>query len=222
MPAPTTRTSAARLSMLATDAQIPGALLQSWVSSIAEESFNRVTVDGDTSTNDSFVMLATGQSELSITSDTSVGAAELKAALTEMAQQLAQALIRDGEGATKFISVKIEQARDMNEAKAIAYAIAHSPLVKTAFFASDPNLGRILCAIGYAGVGDLDVETFPTLLMADAQGTRFFGPLTPQAHTLSRLLDSLQSASLQAVPHSPATRQMLQALRVAPDHWIPA
>ena len=149
---------ATMLSMLATDAKIPGALLQSWVSSIAEESFNRVTVDGDTSTNDSFVMLATGQSELSITSDTSVGAAELKAALTEMAQQLAQALIRDGEGATKFISVKIEQARDMNEAKAVAYAIAHSPLVKTAFFASDPNLGRILCAIGYAGVSDLDVE----------------------------------------------------------------
>lgn len=149
---------ATMLSMLATDANIPGALLQSWVSSIAEQSFNRVTVDGDTSTNDSFVMLATGQSRLSITSDTSDGAAELKAALTEIAQQLAQALIRDGEGATKFISIKIEQARDMNEAKAIAYAIAHSPLVKTAFFASDPNLGRILCAIGYAGVSDLDVE----------------------------------------------------------------
>jgi glutamate N-acetyltransferase / amino-acid N-acetyltransferase len=149
---------ATMLSMLATDAKIPGALLQTWVSAIAEQSFNRVTVDGDTSTNDSFVMLATGQSGLSIGSETSPGASELKAALTEIAQELAQALIRDGEGATKFISVKVEQAKDMNEAKAIAYAIAHSPLVKTAFFASDPNLGRILCAIGYAGVSDLEVE----------------------------------------------------------------
>ena len=149
---------ATMLSMLATDAGIPAALLQSWVGSIAEQSFNRVTVDGDTSTNDSFVMLATGQSSFAISSESSAGALELKTVLTEIAQELAQALIRDGEGATKFISIKIEQAKDMNEAKAIAYAIAHSPLVKTAFFASDPNLGRILCAIGYAGVGDLDVE----------------------------------------------------------------
>jgi glutamate N-acetyltransferase / amino-acid N-acetyltransferase len=155
---------ATMLSMLATDAKIPGPLLQSWVSAIAEQSFNRVTVDGDTSTNDSFVMLATGQSGFEINSEGSPGAAELKAALTDIARQLAQALIRDGEGATKFISIQVEQARNMDEAKAIAYSIAHSPLVKTAFFASDPNLGRILCAIGYAGVSDLDVENLDLYL----------------------------------------------------------
>jgi glutamate N-acetyltransferase / amino-acid N-acetyltransferase len=155
---------ATMLSVLATDAQIPGAMLKAWVSEIAEQSFNRVTVDGDTSTNDSFVLVATGQGSFDLAGATPEAATQFKQVLTEVAQALAQALIRDGEGATKFISVKIEQARSMDEAKAVAYAIAHSPLVKTAFFASDPNLGRILCAIGYAGVADLDVASLDLFL----------------------------------------------------------
>ena len=149
---------ATMLGFLATDAQVAQPLLDRWVREIADQSFNRVTVDGDTSTNDSFILIATGASAARIERDTDPGAAELLAALTATAQRLAQAIVRDGEGATKFITIRVEAARDAAEAAAVAYAIAHSPLVKTAFFASDPNLGRILAAVGYAGVADLDVD----------------------------------------------------------------
>ena len=174
---------ATMLSLLATDAGIAPALLNTWVKEIAEKSFNRVTVDGDTSTNDSFVMVATQRAGVVIEAEASAGAKELKLALTEVAQLLAQALIRDGEGATKFISIQVDQARSMDEAKLIAYAIAHSPLVKTAFFASDPNLGRILCAIGYAGVSDLDVDNLDLYLddvLVASKGGRHPGYLEEQ------------------------------------------
>ncbi|MBN9429838.1 MAG: bifunctional glutamate N-acetyltransferase/amino-acid acetyltransferase ArgJ [Burkholderiales bacterium] len=148
---------ATMLGFIATDAAIAQPLLQRWVREIADLSFNRVTVDGDTSTNDSLVLFATGNSGVTI-ANASSEAAVLRAALIDVAQQLAQALVRDGEGATKFITIDVERARSAEEAAAVAYAIAHSPLVKTAFFASDPNLGRILAAIGYAGIDDLDVD----------------------------------------------------------------
>jgi glutamate N-acetyltransferase/amino-acid N-acetyltransferase len=147
---------ATMLGFVATDAAIAPALLQRWVREAADASFNRITVDGDTSTNDSFVLVASGAAGLRVQADTDPGAAELKALIVEVARELAQAIVRDGEGATKFITVRVEGARDEAEASAVAYAIAHSPLVKTAFFASDPNLGRILCAVGYAGIDDLD------------------------------------------------------------------
>jgi glutamate N-acetyltransferase/amino-acid N-acetyltransferase len=149
---------ATMLAFVATDAAVPAALLQRWVREAADASFNRVTVDGDTSTNDSFVLVATGAGALRVDDDASPGAAELRAMIADVARTLAQAVVRDGEGATKFISVVVERAASADEAAAVAYAIAHSPLVKTAFFASDPNLGRILCAIGYAGIDDLDVD----------------------------------------------------------------
>jgi glutamate N-acetyltransferase/amino-acid N-acetyltransferase len=149
---------ATMLGYMATDAAIAQPLLERWVREIADLSFNRVTVDGDTSTNDSLVMVASGASGASVSSESDPGAAELKAALLAVAQKLAQALVRDGEGATKFITIEVRQAASDAEAAAVGYAIAHSPLVKTAFFASDPNLGRILAAIGYSGVADLDVD----------------------------------------------------------------
>jgi glutamate N-acetyltransferase/amino-acid N-acetyltransferase len=149
---------ATMLGFVATDAAIAPALLQRWVQEAADESFNRITVDGDTSTNDSFVLVATGAGALRIADEASPEAAELLALITAVARDLATAIVRDGEGATKFITVRIEGARSESEAAAVAYAIAHSPLVKTAFFASDPNLGRILAAIGYAGVDDLEVD----------------------------------------------------------------
>ncbi len=149
---------ATMLGFVATDATVPAALLARWVREAADASFNRITIDGDTSTNDSFVLIATGAGALVIESDTSPGATELKAMIVAVARDLAQAIVRDGEGATKFITITVETARDLAEAAAVAYAIAHSPLVKTAFFASDPNLGRILAAIGYAGIADLDVD----------------------------------------------------------------
>ena len=152
---------ATMLGFLATDAAVSQPLLERWVREIADQSFNRVTVDGDTSTNDSFILIASG---VSIEHATDPGAAELLAALTATAQQLAQAIVRDGEGATKFITIRVEAARSEAEAAAVAYAIAHSPLVKTAFFASDPNLGRILAAVGYAGVTDLDVNAVDLFL----------------------------------------------------------
>ncbi len=150
---------ATMLGFVATDAAIAPALVQQLVTDVADVSFNCVTVDGDTSTNDSFVLIATGQAGNAEVGD-AAGAdyAALKAALAEVAIELAQAMARDGEGATKFMTVSVEGGRDRAECKQIAYAIARSPLVKTAFFASDPNLGRILAAIGYAGVNDLDVD----------------------------------------------------------------
>ncbi|HEX7454622.1 MAG TPA: bifunctional glutamate N-acetyltransferase/amino-acid acetyltransferase ArgJ [Gallionella sp.] len=149
---------ATMLGYIATDAGITQPLLQRLVTVVANRSFNCITVDGDTSTNDSLMLIATGKSALPEVSQVDSHAyGMLLEAISEIAIYLAQAIVRDGEGATKFITVKIEGGRSEDECKKIGYAIAHSPLVKTAFFASDPNLGRILAAIGYAGVDDLDV-----------------------------------------------------------------
>ena len=148
---------ATMLGFLATDACIAPELLRPLVRELADQSFNRVTIDGDTSTNDSFVLMATHKARHApITSLDSAEGRVLKAALLEVAQKLAQAIVRDGEGATKFITVRVEGGQTGEECRQVAYAIAHSPLVKTAFFASDPNLGRILAAVGYAGIADLD------------------------------------------------------------------
>src|SRR5262249_38734546 len=129
------------------------AALNRMVKAVADRSFNCVTVDGDTSTNDSFVLISSG---VGVRPGNEKDASILERAILEVAQQLAQAIIRDGEGATKFVTVKVEKGRSEAECRRVAYAIAHSPLVKTALFASDPNLGRILCAVGYGGIGDLD------------------------------------------------------------------
>ena len=148
---------ATMLGFMATDACIAPDLMAGLAHDLAESSFNRITVDGDTSTNDSFVVVATHQAgHAPIRSWESADAQALRAALMEVARWLAQAIVRDGEGATKFITVRVEGGRDAQECRQAAYAIAHSPLVKTAFFASDPNLGRILAAVGYAGIADLD------------------------------------------------------------------
>ena len=148
---------ATMLGFLATDANVAPALLQGLVTDAANASFNRITIDGDTSTNDSFVLIATRRAQhADITDLHSADALTLRAAIVAVSQKLAQAIVRDGEGATKFISVTIEGGRTEAECALAAYAIAHSPLVKTAFFASDPNLGRILAAVGYAGIDDLD------------------------------------------------------------------
>jgi glutamate N-acetyltransferase/amino-acid N-acetyltransferase len=148
---------ATMLGFVATDAAIAPALIGALTKAAADRSFNRITIDGDTSTNDSFVVIATGGSGAPrIESAGDPACAMVAAAIEAVALQLAQAIVRDGEGATKFIEVRVEQARTEEEAARIAYAVAHSPLVKTAFFASDPNLGRILAAVGYAGVDDLD------------------------------------------------------------------
>lgn len=148
---------ATMLGFLATDAAIDPALLPALAKELADGSFNRVTIDGDTSTNDSFIVVATHQAGNDrITDWSSSDAQALKAALLEVARLLAQAIVRDGEGATKFISVQVDGGKTEEECRLVAYSIAHSPLVKTAFFASDPNLGRILAAVGYAGIADLD------------------------------------------------------------------
>lgn len=149
---------ATMLGFIATDAAVPQSLLQAIVKEVADVSFNSITIDGDTSTNDSFILVATGQSGVDIAERDTPVFAQLYQALREVAEQLAQAIVRDGEGATKFMTVKVEGGKTIEECKAIGYAIGRSPLVKTAFFASDPNLGRILAAIGYAGIEDLDVE----------------------------------------------------------------
>ncbi|MEN9631094.1 MAG: hypothetical protein RJA10_4322 [Pseudomonadota bacterium] len=148
---------ATMLGFVATDAVIDPALLQPLVKQAADVSFNRITIDGDTSTNDSFLLIATQRAgHAPITSLSSGEGQALAAAVIDVSRQLAQAIVRDGEGATKFITVRVEGGRTEDECKLVAYAIAHSPLVKTAFFASDPNLGRILAAVGYAGIADLD------------------------------------------------------------------
>ncbi len=149
---------ATMLGFLATDAGIAQPLLDALVKEAADQSFNCITVDGDTSTNDSFVMIASGQSGACFASEADAGWAAVKAAIIAVSVELAQAIVRDGEGATKFITVAVQGGRDAEECRKVGYAIGHSPLVKTAFFASDPNLGRILAAIGYAGIGDLDVD----------------------------------------------------------------
>jgi glutamate N-acetyltransferase/amino-acid N-acetyltransferase len=148
---------ATMLGFLATDACVAQGLMAQLATELAEGSFNRVTVDGDTSTNDSFVVMATNRAKHArITSLDSADGQALKAAMLDIARRLAQAIVRDGEGATKFITVQVEGGKSAAECRLVAYAIAHSPLVKTAFFASDPNLGRILAAVGYAGIADLD------------------------------------------------------------------
>ncbi len=149
---------ATMLGFLATDAGIAQPLLEKLVKEAADASFNCITVDGDTSTNDSYVMIATGQSGASFAAETDAGWAEVKAAIIAVSVELAQAIVRDGEGATKFITVAVQGGKDIEECRKVGYAIGHSPLVKTAFFASDPNLGRILAAVGYAGITDLDVD----------------------------------------------------------------
>jgi len=148
---------ATMLGFMATDAAIAPGLMKSLAHELAEASFNRISIDGDTSTNDSFVVIASGKAATTeISHWDSDSARLLKQALLDVARWLAQAIVRDGEGATKFITVSIEGGRDTAECRQVAYAIAHSPLVKTAFFASDPNLGRILAAVGYAGIADLE------------------------------------------------------------------
>ncbi|HTQ74656.1 MAG TPA: bifunctional glutamate N-acetyltransferase/amino-acid acetyltransferase ArgJ [Burkholderiales bacterium] len=141
---------ATMLGFVATDAALSQAALEGVVAEAAAGSFNRISVDGDTSTNDSFILLATGAAGR-------CDRALLREAVLEVSQGLAQAIVRDGEGATKFITVRVEKGRNESECASVAYAIAHSPLVKTAFFASDPNLGRLLAAIGNSGVRGLDV-----------------------------------------------------------------
>lgn len=156
---------ATMLGFIATDAAIAPALLTPLLQGVADVSFNSITVDGDTSTNDSFMLLATGAAgNAEMTAADSADFADFRAALTSLAIELAQAIVRDGEGATKFMTIAVEAGRSVAECKAIAYAIAKSPLVKTAFFASDPNLGRILAAIGYAGIDDLDVDVLDLYL----------------------------------------------------------
>jgi len=156
---------ATMLSYLATDAALSQPLLQQMVRYAADNSFNQITVDGDTSTNDAFVLIATGRAgNVEIVDKQSSEFSALQEAVTEVAVLLAKAIVRDGEGATKFITVKVEGGRTLDECVKIAYAIAHSPLVKTAFFASDPNLGRILAAVGYAGIDDLDVRSLQLYL----------------------------------------------------------
>ncbi len=148
---------ATMLGFMASDACVSQALMSQLARELAEGSFNRVTVDGDTSTNDSFVLVATNQAKhAQIRSLDSEDGKALRAAMLDIAKKLAQAIVRDGEGATKFITIQVEGGNTSEECRKVAYAIAHSPLVKTAFFASDPNLGRILAAVGYAGIDDLD------------------------------------------------------------------
>ena len=149
---------ATMLGFVATDAGIAQPMLDKLVKEAADASFNCITVDGDTSTNDSFVMIATGQSGASFASEADAGWTEVRAAIVAVAVELAQAIVRDGEGATKFITVAVQGGKTVEECRQVGYAIGHSPLVKTAFFASDPNLGRILAAVGYAGIADLDVD----------------------------------------------------------------
>jgi len=149
---------ATMLGFIGTDAQVPSQLLQELTQEIADLSFNAISIDGDTSTNDSFIVMATGKSGLVIENRQSPGFTEFRAMLLETAQQLAQQIVRDGEGATKLMTVHVKGGKSLHECKLVGEAISHSPLVKTAFFASDPNLGRILAAIGYAGITDLDVS----------------------------------------------------------------
>ncbi len=162
---------ATMLGFMGTDAGVAPELLAATLKTVADESFNAITVDGDTSTNDSFVAIATGKSSVQFTTGQEAGWAEFVAAFTALAQELAQAIVRDGEGATKLITVAVSGGKTREECRAVAYAVGHSPLVKTAFFASDPNLGRILAAIGYAGIADLDVDKIRVWLASQAGET---------------------------------------------------
>ena len=155
---------ATMLSFIATDASINQILLDKLLKEVTEESFNCITVDGDTSTNDSFILIATGKAEHIEINQEDQSYKALRDAIREVAIELAQAIVRDGEGATKFITIQVESGRDDAECRKVGFAIAHSPLIKTAFFASDPNLGRILAAIGYAGVDSLDITKIQLFL----------------------------------------------------------
>lgn len=165
---------ATMLGFVVTDAGVADTLLQQLVKDAADESFNAITIDGDTSTNDSFVAAATNTTGLFFQSETDSGWPEFRAAFISLCRELAQLIVRDGEGATKFITIAVKGALSQAEAKQVGYSIAHSPLVKTAFFASDPNLGRILAAIGYSGVSNLDVSRIrlflDDVLVAEAGG----------------------------------------------------
>ncbi|MBT9506035.1 bifunctional glutamate N-acetyltransferase/amino-acid acetyltransferase ArgJ [Rhodoferax sp.] len=167
---------ATMLGFMATDACVSQAVMQQLATELAEGSFNRVTVDGDTSTNDSFVVIASNKAaHMPIDSLDSAAGRILKAAMLDIARKLAQAIVRDGEGATKFITVSVTNGKTRAECRQVAYAIAHSPLVKTAFFASDPNLGRILAAVGYAGIADLDqtgIDLYLDDVLVAVQGGR--------------------------------------------------
>lgn len=154
---------ATMLGYIATDADVSQPLLEKMLKHAVNRSFNCITVDGDTSTNDALMLIATGQSEVAITVEDG-DYIKLRNVVTEAAALLAQAIVRDGEGATKFMTINVESGRSEEECRKVAYAIAHSPLIKTAFFASDPNLGRILAAIGYAGIEDLDVNALKLYL----------------------------------------------------------
>lgn len=149
---------ATMLGYIATDASVTQSALESITRYAVNKSFNCITVDGDTSTNDSLILMATNHAGNTEVTESSANFIALRDAMTDVAIELAQAIVRDGEGATKFMTINVEGGRDEVECRKVAYAIAHSPLVKTAFFASDPNLGRILAAIGYAGVDQLDVN----------------------------------------------------------------
>ena len=155
---------ATMLGYIATDAAISQDALEQLIDHAVNRSFNCITVDGDTSTNDSLILMATGQSGMAEIQANTAEYTQLRDAMTEVAVLLAQAIVRDGEGATKFMTVKVEAGKEVEECCKVAYAIAHSPLIKTAFFASDPNLGRILAAIGYAGVENLDVNNMQLYL----------------------------------------------------------
>ena len=166
---------ATMLAFVGTDAKVAKGVLSRMTKSAADHSFNAITVDGDTSTNDAFVCLATGRGPVA-RSEKDLKA--LGAAITDVAQQLAQAIIRDGEGATKFVTVRVERGRSEAECRKVAYSIAHSPLVKTAFFASDPNLGRILAAIGNSGIAGLNpdkVDLYLDDVLVARRGGRFAG-----------------------------------------------
>ncbi|GEC96453.1 arginine biosynthesis bifunctional protein ArgJ [Zoogloea ramigera] len=161
---------ATMLGFMATDADVAQPLLDALLKEVADLSFNSITVDGDTSTNDSFMLIATGQAgNPTITDAASADYAVFRAAVLDLAIWLAQAIVRDGEGATKFMTLQIEGGKDRDECRKVGYAIGHSPLVKTAFFASDPNLGRILAAIGYAGIDDLDVAGIKVWLASNGE-----------------------------------------------------
>ncbi|AOY92678.1 bifunctional ornithine acetyltransferase/N-acetylglutamate synthase [Cupriavidus sp. USMAA2-4] len=149
---------ATMLGFIAMDAAVAQPVLQALVSYAADHSFNSITIDGDTSTNDSFVLVATGKAGVAVERADGAAFEALREAVTSLAQELAQMIVRDGEGATKLMTICVEGGANVAECRQIAYAVAHSPLVKTAFYASDPNLGRILAAVGYAGVDDLDVD----------------------------------------------------------------
>jgi glutamate N-acetyltransferase/amino-acid N-acetyltransferase len=161
---------ATMLGFLATDAAVSQAVLDAFAKEAAELSFNSITIDGDTSTNDSFIVIATGQAgNDEIADPVSADFRTLRDAIVEVSIQLAQAIVRDGEGATKFMTITVGGGADRDECRKVAYAIGQSPLVKTAFFASDPNLGRILAAIGYAGIADLDVDALKVWLGTGAE-----------------------------------------------------